>query len=80
MKIKNLFQQQISKGWISAFSANILGVIIGIALTFGVSELVQQCSDQKQVKEMLVLVEDEIFSNRVWLEARVRFYQKDREA
>jgi hypothetical protein len=57
-----------------------MGVIIGIALTFGVSELVQQCSDRKQVREMLVLVEDEILTNRVWLEARVRFYQQDREA
>jgi hypothetical protein len=79
-KNKNPVRMRISKGWISAFTANILGVIIGIALTFGVSELVQQCSDRKQVKEMLVLIEDEISANRTWLEARVHFYQKDKDA
>jgi hypothetical protein len=78
-KIKNPFQQ-ISKGWISAFSANILGVIIGIALTFGISALVQQYSDRKQVKEMLALLENEVRLNREWLEKTADFYQRDKEA
>jgi len=80
IKIKNPFHKQISNGWISAFSANILGVIIGIALTFGISALVQHCSDEKQVKEMLVMVKNEVRSNRDWLEKIAAFYQRDKES
>jgi len=79
MSIKQKKTTRINS-WAANFLSNVLGVIVGIALTFGITALVQRCSDQKQITEMLLLVENEIRSNRDWLEKRADFYQKDKEA
>ncbi len=68
---------RISRAWMANFSANVVGVVIGIALTFGVSHLVQRHHEKKQVREMMVLVRQELQENKEWLQNRVADYKKD---
>lgn len=76
---KNKFQfwSKISKSWMSNFSANILGVIVGIALTFGISSYVQHHNDQKELREMMLLVKRELNDNKTWMEQITQFYRDD---
>lgn len=65
------------KGWMANFSANVVGVIIGIALTFGISYLVQRHHEKKQLRETMVLVRQELQENKQWLQNRITDYKND---
>jgi hypothetical protein len=49
--------------WIGFFT-NLLGVIFGIILTFGVNALWQRHKEKKTTKEMLILVRNELLTNK----------------
>ncbi len=68
---------RFSKRWLSGFTSNILGVVIGIALTFGISSLVQQRQERKQLREMIALLKREINDNKDWLEDRAKMWDRD---
>ena len=76
-KNKFQFRPKVSKSWLSNFSANILGVIVGIALTFGISNYVQYCSEQKELREMMSLIKRELNDNKTWIEQTAGFYRED---
>ncbi|GHV58695.1 hypothetical protein FACS1894182_11580 [Bacteroidia bacterium] len=61
----------------SNFSANILGVIVGIALTFGISNYVQYRNEQKELREMMSLIKRELDDNKEWMEKTTQEYRKD---
>ncbi|GHT58377.1 hypothetical protein AGMMS50239_02810 [Bacteroidia bacterium] len=71
------FWHKISKTWMSNFSANILGVIVGIALTFGISNYVQYRNDQKELREMMSLIKRELDDNKKWMEGITQYYLED---
>ena len=69
------------------FFANLLGVILGILLTFGVNALWQKHEEKKKTKEVLILVRSELETNKKWfkdqemmLKQRCRAYEKLLEA
>ena len=59
------------------FLINLLGVILGILLTFGVNSLYQKREEQKKVKEMLTLVRNELQTNKIWFEHQKSIMKKD---
>ena len=50
----------------TGFFTNLLGVILGISLTFGVNALWQKREEKKKIKEMLILVRKELEVNKDW--------------
>ena len=54
-----------NKKW-SGFFTNMLGVMLGISLTFGVNALWQRHEEKKNTKEILILVRNELVSNKDW--------------
>jgi hypothetical protein len=76
-KNKFWFWQKISKSWMSNFSANILGVIVGIALTFGISNYVQYRNEQKDLQEMMSLIKRELNDNKTCMEQITQYSRKD---
>ena len=65
-----------NKIW-SGFLTNLLGVILGIVLTFGVSSLWQQCEEKKKTKEILILVRNELETNKEWFKIQEKIMRKD---
>ena len=55
-----------NKGRASNFFTSLLGVILGIILTFGVNALWQKQEEKKKTKEMLILVRHELETNKRW--------------
>jgi hypothetical protein len=53
--------------WTTNFLSNVLGVIVGIALTFGVSYLIQKHKEKKELHTLMTLVKQEIVENKVTL-------------
>jgi hypothetical protein len=62
---------------LSGFLANLLGIILGIILTFGVSSLWQKHQEKKKTKEMLVLVRNELEINKKWFQDMGAAIEKD---
>ena len=58
-----------NKMW-SGFLTNLLGVILGIVLTFGGNALWQQREEKKRTKEMLILVRNELETNKKWFKGQ----------
>jgi hypothetical protein len=79
-KIKLQIGKGISKKWISSFLSNVLGVIVGIALTFGISYLIQRHNEKEDTKEMMMLVKKELNENKQWLKNRKQDYANDVKA
>lgn len=69
-----------TKEWLTSFTANILGVIIGIVLTFGITFYVQHRQEKKQMREMVTLLKREIQDNKNWLKGRARMWNEDFES
>jgi hypothetical protein len=75
-----------NKKW-SGFLINLLGVILGIMLTFGVNALWQKRQDNKKTQEILILVRGELKSNQ-WafksqherIKEQIEVYEKVLEA
>ena len=70
MKKKN------KKMW-KSFLINVLGVIVGIALTFGGNALWQKREENKKIKEMLILVRNELEANKSWFKYQEELINKD---
>ena len=66
-----------NKRWPSFFT-NLLGVILGIVLTFGVNSLWQKHEDQKRIKEMLILVRNELEINKEFFKGHEKAMKKDK--
>ncbi|MCL1973653.1 MAG: hypothetical protein FWG54_02415 [Bacteroidetes bacterium] len=66
-----------TKVW-SGFFTNLLGVILGIVLTFGGNALWQQREEKKKSKEMLILVRNELETNKEWFKSQETFISMDR--
>jgi len=61
--------------WIGFFT-NLFGVILGIILTFGVTAMWQQRKEKKTTKEMLILVRNELVSNKAILQYSEQLMKK----
>jgi len=57
-----------SKPKLSSFFINLLGVILGITLTFGVNSLWQKREEKRKIREMLILVRNELETNKSWFQ------------
>ena len=67
MKNKNL----------TGFFMNLLGVILGIVLTFGVNSLWQKHEDQKKINEIMVLLRHELEINKEWFKTQKNLMMDD---
>ena len=65
-----------NKIW-SGFLTNLLGVILGILLTFGGNALWQQREEKKKTKEMLILVRNELATNKGWFKGQKKAMRDD---
>ena len=65
-----------NKLW-SGFLTNLLGVILGIILTFGGNALWQQREEKKKTKEILILVRNELETNKQWFKNQEKVMRKD---
>ena len=59
------------------FLLNLLGIVLGISLTFGVSSLYQNREEKNRVKEMLTLVRNELQTNKTWFKQQESMMRKD---
>ena len=59
------------------FLMNLAGVVLGILLTFGVNSLYQQREENKKVQEMLILVRNELQTNKDWFKSQESYMKKD---
>ena len=64
-------------GW-KGFFINLLGVILGISLTFGVNSLWQKREEKKKITEMLILVRNELVVNKEWFENQEKVILEDK--
>jgi hypothetical protein len=64
------FWKGFSKTWFSGFFSNLLSVIIGITITFGISYLIEQHKEISQMREMIGLVQEELETNKQWFQAQ----------
>ena len=62
---------------LSGFLINLLGVIVGISLTFGVNSIWQKHEDEKKTKEILILVRNELETNKNWFKEQEKNIKKD---
>jgi hypothetical protein len=61
----------------SGFFINLFGVILGILLTFGGNALWQQHEENKRIKEMLILLRNELETNKQWFKGQEKVMRKD---
>jgi hypothetical protein len=61
----------------SNFLTNLLGVILGILLTFGVNFLWRRREEKKRTKDMLILVRNELINNKELFKIQEDFLKKD---
>jgi len=65
-----------NKTWVG-FLVNLSGVILGIMLTFGVSSLYQKREEKSRLKEMLILVRNELETDKMWFENQEKIMRQD---
>jgi len=68
-----------NKKW-SGFFTSLLGVMLGISLTFGVNALWQKREEKKKTREMLILVRNELETNKSWFKKQEKVLNKDIDA
>jgi len=61
----------------TGFLTNLLGVMLGILLTFGVNALWQQHEEKKKTREILILVRNELNTNKAWFIEQQRIMLED---
>ena len=61
----------------SGFFLNMLGVILGIVLTFGVNALWQKHEDKKKVNEIMTLLRHELEVNKEWFKTQRMLIKSD---
>ena len=59
------------------FLINVLGVILGIILTFGVNSLWRNREEKKRTKDMLILVRNELVTNKEIFKIQEEFLKRD---
>jgi len=64
----------------TGFFTNLLGVILGISLTFGVNSLWQKREENKKIKEILILVRKELEVNKEWFKSHEKTMKGERYA
>ena len=69
-------KEKENKIW-SGFLTNLLGVILGILLTFGGNALWQQREEKQRTKEVLILVRNELKTNKQWFKNQEKVMRKD---
>jgi len=62
-------KERENKMW-KSFLINVLGVIVGIMLTFGGNALWQKREEKKKIREMLILVRSELTSCKAWFKVQ----------
>jgi len=65
-----------NKIW-SGFFINLLGVVLGILLTFGGNALWQRHEENRKTREMLILVRNELKTNKEWFKGQEKIMRKD---
>ncbi|MDR2125710.1 MAG: hypothetical protein LBP63_02615 [Prevotellaceae bacterium] len=68
------------KGWTANFLSNVLGVIVGIVLTFGGNALIQQHNEKQEIHTMLTLIGEEITYNKNEFVSMQNDYLKTKKA
>ncbi|MDR2653357.1 MAG: hypothetical protein LBC68_13810 [Prevotellaceae bacterium] len=63
--------------WFSGFFSNLLSVIIGIILTFGISSIIQSNNEKDDITKMMVLIRNEMSENKKWFNTIEENYKKD---
>ena len=61
----------------AGFFTNMLGIILGIGLTFGVNSLWQKHEDKKKVDEIMALLRHELDINKQWFEVQDSLIRSD---
>jgi len=61
----------------SGFFLNLLGIILGISLTFGGNALWEKRAEKKKTKEMLILVRNELKDSKNWFKKQEKDIRKD---
>ena len=61
----------------SGFFTSLLGIILGILLTFGGNALWQKREDKKKTREILILVRNELETNKKWFNNQEKILKKD---
>jgi len=56
---------------------NLLSVILGIILTFGGNAIWQKNEEKKKIREMLILVRNELVINREWFKSQEKVIRSD---
>jgi len=74
--LKNKNIMKMKKKW-SGFLTNLLGVILGIALTFGGSAIWQKREERKKTREILILVRNELKVNKEWFQNQEKHMDED---
>jgi hypothetical protein len=69
-KMNGRLWKGFSRYWFSSFFSNLLSVIIGITITFGISFLIEQHKEKSQMREMINLVQKELKANKEWFETQ----------
>jgi hypothetical protein len=69
-----------TKSWTAGFLSNVLGVIVGIALTLGVGHLIQRRSEKKEIHTLMTLIKKEITANKTTLANMRTDFMQTREA
>jgi predicted outer membrane lipoprotein len=70
-------QEKMNQFW-KGFFINMLGVLLAIMLTFGVNALWEKHVEKKKIKEMLILVRNELVVNKEWFQGQYETIKKDR--
>jgi len=65
------------KNKLSGFLINLLGVILGITLTFGVNSLWQKREENRKIKEMLTMVRKELEINKEYFKGHENTIKED---
>jgi hypothetical protein len=75
--MENIREWLKNKNLWSGFFANLLGVVVGIMLTFGINSLWQKHEEKKKIKEMLILVRNELETNKEWFQKQEQILEQD---
>ena len=70
-------KKEKNKMW-KSFFINVLGVIVGIMLTFGGNALWQKREEKKRTKEILILVRNELNGSKKWFIDQEKSLNSDR--
>jgi phosphate/sulfate permease len=74
---KTLKGNEMENVILSDFLTGLLGVVLGILLTFGVNHLWRRHEEKKRTKDMLILVRNELINNKEIFKTQEELVKKD---